>query len=171
MKKNIYGGCVYELEDFLSIEEQNIILSLIESSGDIWNNGSEGYWKDKNARLDHEVMKHIDQRVKSLFDNATHINNIEAINRFRSGDEMGLHSDEIGNNEIQYGVVIYINDDFNGGEISYPTLDIVHKPKARSLIIHPGNLPHLVNKIIDGPTRYSITTFVHGTKDLPVTIK
>jgi hypothetical protein len=170
MKKNIYADCVYEFENFLSIDQQNTLIMLAESLGDNWDNGTEGYWKDKNGKIDNPIMDVINSNVQGLFNNSIHINQIDAINRFRSGDDMGLHSDEVGHEQIQYGVVIYINDDFLGGEICYPTLNLIHKPKARSLIVHPGNLPHSVNTIGDGPVRYSITTFVHGSKDNPVEI-
>lgn len=168
MKLNIYKNLIYEFEEFLTKEEQEQLLFLATSLGDNWNNGSNDYWKDKNGKIEDPIMNKIELKVRSFFENISRINTIDAINRFRPGDEMGIHSDEVGSSEIQYGVVIYINDDFNGGEICYPTLDIIHKPKARSLIIHPGNLPHLVNKITDGPIRYSITTFVFGTKENPV---
>lgn len=171
MNTIVHKGLIYEFHDFLSNEEQHTLLEIVKDQEIDWNSSNSNYWKGKNADIYHNIMESIDSRVKSLFENYTHINVISSINRFLPGHNMGEHVDEVGHNQIQYGVVIYINDDFNGGEICYPTLDLVHKPVARSLIIHPGNLPHLVNDVLDGPTRYSITTFVHGTKENPAKIK
>lgn len=171
MELIIHKNLIYEFKNFLSLDEQQYLLLLINKLGDQWDNGSDGFWKDKNYRIKDPIMNIIDQRIKNIFQNAIHINVVDAINRFRPGDSMGPHSDEIGHNKIQYGVVLYINDDFNGGEICYPTLDFTYKPVARSLIVHPGNIEHFVNEVLDGPIRYSITTFVHGEENNPVLIK
>ena len=167
----IHSKDVYEFRNFLSIEEQHILLNIVQNENMNWDSSNSDYWKGKNANVYHDVMKSIDEKVRDLFKNYTHINVIDAINRFLPGHSMGEHVDEVGHDEIQYGVVIYINDDFNGGEICYPTLNLVYKPVARSLIIHPGNLKHFVNEVLDGPTRYSMTTFVHGKKESPALVK
>jgi len=69
---------------------------------------------------------------------------------------------------IRYGIVIYYNDDYLGGEIHYPSLEISHKPKARSLVMHGGNIPHGTKKVTSDDYRYFSTSFVRGTVDKPV---
>ena len=59
-----------------------------------------------------------------------------------------------------FGTIVYLNDDYLGGEIFYPQYGIEVKPKAGSLIIHRGNSDniHGIKKIISG-TRYAIPAF------------
>jgi hypothetical protein len=171
MKATIHKDTIYEIENFLSEQEQSELLYIINNITNDWNNGSNDYWKGKNASVTGPAIQNIDSRVKKLFSSYSHINSVHSINRFKPGDDMGKHADEVGHKEIKFGIVIYINDDFNGGEICYPELNIIHKPKARSLIIHPGNAIHYVNKVLDGPVRYAMTTFVHGTDEKPAILE
>jgi hypothetical protein len=49
-----------------------------------------------------------------------------------------------------WGSVIYLNDDYEGGEIYYPDYDYWYKPKAGSMAMHEGNTRHGVKKVISG---------------------
>ena len=40
---------------------------------------------------------------------------------------------------IEKGLIFYINDDFEGGEIEYVNKNIIHRPVANSIIVHPAN--------------------------------
>jgi hypothetical protein len=171
MRLTIHKNTVYEFEDFLSIEEQNKLLQIATNIGENWDSANNEWWMGKMAHTQDPIIKEIEKRLHSMFISYDHINYLDAINRFIPGVEMGEHTDEVGHEDIKYGIVIYINDDFNGGEICYQDLDMIHKPKARSLVIHPGNVKHSVNKVLPGPTRYSMTTFVHGTESTPAIIK
>ena len=59
------------------------------------------------------------------------------------------------------GIVLYLNDDYLGGEIVYTEKNITYKPRAGTMIFHPGSLEykHGVKKVIQG-TRYVMTGFV-----------
>lgn len=46
--------------------------------------------------------------------------------------------------------IIYINDDYTGGEIFYPEHDLVYKPKAGDIVIHDVNVVHGVKDITKG---------------------
>lgn len=59
-----------------------------------------------------------------------------------------------------FASVIYLNDDFEGGEIYWPNKDIEYKPQARSLAIFPGTneFLHGVREVPEG-VRYTIASF------------
>lgn len=61
---------------------------------------------------------------------------------------------------ITRGVVFYINDDYDGGELYYPHKDLEIKPSAGSIIIHPSSLEyaHAVKTIRSG-YRYATAGF------------
>ena len=71
-----------------------------------------------------------------------------------------LHWDQENDSSIKYGIVYYFNDNYDGGEIFYPKLNIQYKPKARDLIIHPGTLEYMhgVRDVSNG-VRYSMNMF------------
>lgn len=63
---------------------------------------------------------------------------------------------------VSKGIVIFINDDFEGGEVVYVNKDISIKPKAGTLVCHPGTIEysHAVNKFYNGD-RIIASMFVH----------
>jgi hypothetical protein len=46
--------------------------------------------------------------------------------------------------------IVYINDNYEGGEIFYPEYDFVYKPKAGDLVVHDVNIVHGVSRITSG---------------------
>lgn len=59
-----------------------------------------------------------------------------------------------------FGCVLYLNDDYDGGEIYFPNQNIQIKPKPNTLVFFPGTLEflHGVNPITKG-IRYTLTSF------------
>jgi hypothetical protein len=59
------------------------------------------------------------------------------IARFESGWGMHEHYDASKPNDI--ATLIYINSDYNGGDIYFPEYDISHKPEPGDLLMFPDN--------------------------------
>jgi hypothetical protein len=180
MKINKILPDIYEIENFITIEEQSKILNQIDSlEGTLWDpiNKDEyefNFWYGKvldpmSRLLDNSVYNEIYKRCLSIFDSVLEITGIN-IARYTKDDSLGLHRDYWKYEEdyhIRYGLVIYYNDDYEGGEIEYPELNLVHKPKARSMIIHGGNILHGTLPVKSNNFRYVSTMFVKGSKDKP----
>jgi hypothetical protein len=63
-----------------------------------------------------------------------------------------------------YGCILFLNDDFVGGDIEFPKQNIRIKPKPNTLIIYPGDAEFVHKKhVISTGTRYIIDSF--WTKD------
>ena len=78
------------------------------------------------------------------------------IKAWNKGQSMGPHFDgQDGNKDLAFSLVAYVNDDYEGGEISFPNHNVTIKPKAGSLIMFPSQEPyiHEVKPIVSG-TRY-----------------
>ena len=62
--------------------------------------------------------------------------------------------------EVDYSGLLYLNDDYQGGEIVFPKQEISMKPKPGTLIFFMGDMefPHSVNEIIDGE-RLNVVSF------------
>lgn len=85
------------------------------------------------------------------------------IKAWNEGQSMGPHFDgQDGNQNLAFSLVAYINDDYEGGEISFPNHNVTIKPKAGSLIMFPSQEPyiHEVKPIISG-TRYMSPAHVY----------
>jgi predicted 2-oxoglutarate/Fe(II)-dependent dioxygenase YbiX len=70
-----------------------------------------------------------------------------------------------------YTGIAYLNDDFTGGELVFPDLDVVIAPKPGLLVAFPGNhdFVHAVPNILSGK-RYSLPVWftVNSTKAMQV---
>jgi predicted 2-oxoglutarate/Fe(II)-dependent dioxygenase YbiX len=57
--------------------------------------------------------------------------------------------------------VIYLNDDYEGGEIEFCNFDIKVKPVKNSMVLFPSNYPymHTAHQVHSG-TRYAINIFL-----------
>ena len=62
--------------------------------------------------------------------------------------------------------VAYLNDDYVGGEIYFPQVDIEIKPEAGSIVFFPSNFvfTHTVKPIIKG-FRYAVPQWYHSLKE------
>lgn len=80
------------------------------------------------------------------------------ITRWDQGTKLTLHVDDLGYvTDNHLPTLIYLNDDYEGGELSFPTHSITIKPKVGDLIIFPGNMhyAHEVKEVLSG-TRYTL---------------
>jgi hypothetical protein len=168
---NIYYNKIYEFLNFITEEEQKIILDYAKnSSEEEWNKHfDDPIWKGKLIEVSKELKKityKIDERIQNLFTGFNKINNIAVVQRFLPGQLLTKHSDDHYLPELKYGMILYLNDDYIGGELYYEDLDFAIKPKARSLIIHAGDLVHQVLEVKGNNPRYMLTAFVHGPNSI-----
>lgn len=163
MSIEILNGFVYRIQNFITKEEQDNILNEVSKikSWDSYKTEND-WWSDKSGDISHmPETSAINNRVLQVFENFSKIDPIGHVNRLRPGQFMGSHHDASGHERIKFGVVIYLNDNFSGGDLNYPDYNFSVSPIARSLVIHPGNVEHEVSMLESG-IRYSLTTFVHG---------
>lgn len=172
-KINTYHNKVYEILDFIREEEQNFIWSVIQNSTEedwplevdnqFLKNDPSLSGRTFHIRDEHrKVTTTIDERINNLFENNGWINQIATIQRFFPNTGMNPHVDNEVDDTVLFGVVIYLNDNYEGGEIHYPDLDLTIKPKARSVVIHPAGLKHEVFSVKGNQKRYTFSLFVRG---------
>jgi hypothetical protein len=82
--------------------------------------------------------------------------------RYRKGGHYLPHSDA-GRDlpERYFTVVCYLNDDFEGGRTSFPSLDSVVKPKAGRAIVFPSRYLHCAEPVSEGE-KFVLITWVCG---------
>lgn len=59
-------------------------------------------------------------------------------------------------------IVIYLNDDYEGGEIEFPNFNFKIKPESGTMFIFPSNFAytHIAHPVVSG-TKYAIVTWLH----------
>lgn len=80
------------------------------------------------------------------------------IKKWNVGMSMGPHCDNFdGHSNLSFSIVLYLNDDYEGGEINFPNQNIKIKPKPGSLIMFPSHQPfiHEVLPVTSG-SRYMV---------------
>lgn len=111
----------------------------------------------------------------SKIDNELKYSKNARISKYLTGASMGPHYDQMdGNETIEYSIIIYYNDNYDGGEISFTIIDkeietfresipktFSIKPEAGSALIFPSSKPyyHEVG-LIKGGERYISPGFI-----------
>lgn len=120
----------------------------------------EGYYYNRSVTSDYDQSM---LEIRDVFENAIKdcmadysldhqinagISDQFRINKYFEGKGMGPHVDnffdedkEVGTN-LALSLVIYLNDDCEGGEIEFKEQGIILKPEAGSMIIFPSKKPY-----------------------------
>jgi hypothetical protein len=88
------------------------------------------------------------------------------LREWAAGSGMGPHCDNYdGHTTLAFSMIVYLNDEYEGGEIEFPNQGISLKPEEGSLIIFPSNEPYLhkVNEVLSGK-RYTSHLSVYKGK-------
>jgi hypothetical protein len=188
MNKIYLDENIFYIEDFIDKESILILQDEIKKQS-LKVEETRGLYHDilsLNTDKAKEIWSKITKNLNDVFtNNEEHLHNfhetpvlIEYVNRESrpTGWAMYPHSD---NNiyessddtfsgtlpNIVKGIVIYITDDYEGGEIVYIDKNIEIKPKSGYLVCHPGSeeYTHGVKNFSGGP-RIIISAFVHQTQ-------
>jgi len=81
--------------------------------------------------------------------------------KYGKGQHFLNHIDDHPSYHRRISTVYYLNDNYTGGEISFPRFDIIFKPKANQMIVFPSTYVynHSVSEVIEG-TRYAVVSWM-----------
>jgi hypothetical protein len=143
--KTIYGGHIlkYRLDQF-----PDDAYNQVKSLADVVDNCFNIYKARYDISMDRETNKDNYILSKYLTKNDPHGN-----------ADLQDHLDIDGDWE-EYSIIIYINDDYMGGELELPSFDLKIKPEAGSVVIFPSGKPynHIAHKAYNGQ-KYFISHF------------
>lgn len=147
------------VENFLTKEELRYFDTKIRTAKwKTWNSWKPWCWNVEN--IDDYMTNDILDRIASLFDEKYTWTGSHIIQRIQVGHGLAEHDDNPTDKENSVGIAIYLNDDFDGGEIYYPNLGLIHKPVKGSLICHPGNLEYTHGvKTVLNKDRYILSSY------------
>jgi predicted 2-oxoglutarate/Fe(II)-dependent dioxygenase YbiX len=144
----------------------------LDAEGDEYNGQREISDKDVETR-----MKELDAKIRSFLENVYAKENGFSINnytwnrpleliRWKEGSSLAKHSD--GSSDpaefplIKIGTLIYLNDDYEGGELVFNDYGIIIKPEPGDMIIFPNHYMHEVLKVLpkgSNTRRHTMPTF------------
>ena len=172
MNKVYLDDQIYYIDNFLSQLELDFLKKFyLNLKG--WDEEGDGIWEGnlKNiCKEDPIFFMNLVDRISLLIDQNNSLLRLNPnIARYRKNQldpggyskwALSPHHDSSKGGVIG-GIVLYLNDDYTGGEIVYTEKNITYKPRAGTMIFHPGSLEykHGVKKVIEG-TRYVMTGFV-----------
>lgn len=132
------------------------------------------YTEDSNLNVAIDFNKSIIISINTLLSNKFNINyklKTYFFNCFTPGAKMGIHidndalvSNDIEDNQHRYknnlSALLYLNDDYVGGELHFIHSEFDIKPRPGSLIFFEGDTekPHKVREVLSG-NRYNIVSF------------
>lgn len=185
--KNILEGCgflkidqlednIFYVREFLSEEDLSIINDLIDKiDKDSWailNKDHHESWHNKfYDHNNNSVNSLIRKKISMIINNFPELKvmGFNRILRQLPGNNMDPHVDEIddqANGAIrEYAMVLYINDNYSGGELSFLNLNIKIKPEKGSLMIFktgPKYL-HQVQTVLGNNPRYCFPGFAFSS--------
>jgi hypothetical protein len=82
--------------------------------------------------------------------------------RYRGGEEYKAHYDGNTFSGRSVSAIVYLNDDYAGGEVEFINFGVKIKPQAGMLLLFPSNYAytHIAHPVISG-TKYAIVTWLH----------
>lgn len=162
---------IYLLKNFLDDKTLNKLMDMAENVKQ-WDPNLEQtnhFWRYKTTSItDESITNYMNERQILMLNNKYKMNGNYKILRQRvNAENLNVHCDNpaiddksMHDDGTRWGLVTYLNN-FNGGEIFYPELDIEYKPEPGDLIIHPASMKykHGTKTVLEGPDRYIITSF------------
>jgi hypothetical protein len=107
-------------------------------------------WNDKNLSfIDSKIHRDVDERFNEVLSKSGEnlmLSGFYFIQRMYDGVELVSHHDQNTDESIQHAAVIYINDDYNDGEIFWAKKNFEMKPKACGFIV-VSEVPVLVGPV------------------------
>jgi hypothetical protein len=168
---------VFLVKNYLDEADFNYFLSIVNTlSEDDWSASNEKFdlnWKNKFYVLnDFNFIQKIQAQTQQILNKAEDNLTVSAygqIIRQYVGAEMNSHVDQHHFTqdgdmvESKYSLVLYLNDNYEGGELYFPDKNFEIRPPANSLLIFSGSKEeyrHGVKKVLE-KNRYSVPGFAY----------
>lgn len=157
--KELHTG-IYELEGLIPNDDLSVVADYIRGIDDSewFKKNSHGLFIEVGRDDIQQILDSYVARLGEVFDEKP-ILPIRRIARLTEGKSMGVHRDNTSEPRCIRGAILYLNEDFSGGELYYREIGLSYKPRYGSVIVHNSGYLHEVLPVLDG-TRYVATTFI-----------
>jgi hypothetical protein len=148
------------IHNFVDEQDRTVMINRLEeliASGDVVvrDDGRVGVINKDDEIFSHFVEKYKNKAIQTFNDKFIHFSGYIAT-KYVPGVGMGTHIDSNPGEEM--GVLMYLNDNYVGGELTYTDADGDHavSPVAGDAVYCPSWYPHGVNVVTEG-NRYFFT--------------
>lgn len=171
MEKKYINKDIFYIENFLNDELLSEVVSVIDNDGSWVNDDvslSTPSIKYFNDELKHKLKQYFDNNLQYP-DMPSTIRKMDPFYVSRYKEDQFLFSHWDGNPlehpeaKFRYAIILYINDNFEGGELFYSKINTLIKPKKNMLVCHKADssdYEHEIKPVITGK-RYSVTSFIY----------
>lgn len=165
LKMQEYCSGVYSFTDISNYRYVGNMLSTNSTLNEVWSkhHGHELIEDEFVQNFFFRYCRKIQGFIEASYNMAINLEEeFHGLNLYEPGNGVPLHDDEgwgefanatpNGFSPIDFGVIIYLTESYEGGEIVFPNKNLSIKPTAGSIVAIPtmsGN-SHLVNKVISG---------------------
>lgn len=165
-------------DNFLDNDQVNLLLDLCLNTdqwrrinNSVWDNRTINFYTLINEQKFAPTIKDILKRTQNIIKQEYGLDDIYAdtidlcrwfpeSNQPPHCDNMFGTNDHAVNKHRDFGCIIYLNDDYGGGETYYPDNNCSIKPKAGKLAIHPADCNHRHGvKTVKDKIRYTVASF------------
>ena len=82
--------------------------------------------------------------------------------KYQTGQEYKAHYDGGTATKRAISLILYLNDDYEGGHLEFTHQNLTIKPKPGMLVVFPSNYPyaHIAHPVTNG-TKYAVVNWVH----------
>jgi hypothetical protein len=169
--ENMEQNFVKVLNNFITTEDCSTIISYMDSQKDpsfwILNNTRQMIVNPESKELKLILTKYLDAIKKEYEDQNLYIAEY-MLSRYEKGFSMSVHIDtEEGREHYSISCVLYLNDDFTGGDIVFPSIKFRHSPKMGDAALFLSDLKetaHGVEPVTSG-VRYVMPIWITNNFD------
>ena len=166
---------IHEITNFVDSNTCKQIIDEISVTPLRENHETQSFFWNRTRSIDNfpskDILKNIRDKMlnvaKILYNQDNLVVDYVDVVTWYDGQEMQPHSDSVDiNTGIPYSYcssriysgVLYLNDDYEGGETYFPNLDKFIKPLTSKLVLFPSNVEytHGVNKISTKSNRFTM---------------
>lgn len=85
--------------------------------------------------------------------------------KYSSGQQYKAHADGGTDSGRAVSAIVYLNDEYEGGEVEFVNFKVKIKPEPGMLLLFPSNYPytHIAHPVISG-TKYALVTWLHDRR-------
>lgn len=148
------------INDFISLEDCELIIESLNSKEyiehDLQIDDKKNPTIKRKSYMGLDIANLQQEKVKAVLEDLYGIKVTAGsahVAKWEPGQKLELHVDDLGRTSYNHiATLIYLNEDYEGGEIEFPTHNLSFKLSPGSLIMFPGNMnyPHEVKSILSG---------------------
>ena len=163
-----YGIKIFE--NFITDDECNYLINFLDNTEDSYGrvmSNRKINLRPESEKIKNILLKILDKAKKDFNNNNLFITSY-MVSSYNPGFFMGVHVDTEDMRECnKISMVLYLNDDFKGGDIVFPIINFRHSPKAKELVCFLSELQENAHgvEIIESGKRYVMPVFITDEKE------